>query len=402
MRHTVLPRLALVFALAGVPCPAVAAPQSADAPGQSFSAFLDELWRDAQAQGVTRRTFDLAFRGVESDPRIMPITRRQPEFGKPFGEYLASFTTAARIDGGAAKAAEWSATFDAVERRFGVPREIILAIWGVETSYGRVASNWDTIRSLATLAHARFRPPYFRDELIAALKILQEGHVARDKMKSSWAGAMGQTQFMPSNFMTYAVDQSGDGRRDIWTNVPDILASTGNYLRQSGWTPGLPWGFEVTLPQGFDPRRSRGSFAEWQGLGLRRADGRAMPAEGQAILFFPTGASGPAFLVTDNFVVIKRYNNSDAYALSVGHLGDRIRGQGPIRAAFPAHDRQFTREERIALQRALAARGYKVRNFTGHFDFDLRDQVREMQAQFGMVADGHPTAALLQRLGAVP
>lgn len=393
---------AIALALVCAPCPAGAAPQAVDAPAQSFSAFLQELWPDAQAQGVTRRTFDLAFRGVEPDPRIMPITRRQPEFGKPFGDYLASFTTAARVNGGVAKAAEWSTAFDDVERRFGVPREIILAIWGIETSYGRVASSWDTIRSLATLAHARFRPPYFRDELIVALKILQDGHIARDKMKSSWAGAMGQTQFMPSNFVAYSVDQSGDGRRDIWTNVPDILGSTGNYLRKSKWTPGLPWGFEVTVPTGFDHRRSRARFAEWGALGIRRADGRDLPAEGEAILFFPTGAAGPAFLITENFVVIKRYNNSDAYALAVGHLGDRIRGHQPVRAAWPADDRQLSREERIALQRAVAARGYKVRNFTGHFDFDLRDHVRELQAQLGMVPDGHPTSALLQRLGAVP
>jgi lytic murein transglycosylase len=394
----------LALAIACTPSPAQPAPQPVEAQPatQDFRGFLQELWRDAQAQGVTRATFDMAFRGIEPDPRVMPITRRQPEFGKPFGDYLAAFTTLSRINGGVAKAAELSATFDSIEGRFGVPREIILAIWGVETSYGRVASNWDAIRSLATLAHARFRHPYFRDELIVALKILQDGHVGRDRMKSSWAGAMGQTQFMPSNFLAYAVDQSGDGRRDIWTSIPDILASTGNYLRKSGWTPGLPWGFEVTLPRAFDHRQSRGSFAEWQARGVRRTDRSALPTGGDAILFFPTGASGPAFLITDNFVVIKRYNNSDAYALAVGHLGDRIRGQGAIRTAWPADDRQFTREERIALQRAVAARGYKVRNFTGHFDFDLRDHIRELQAQFGMVADGHPTAALLQRLGAEP
>ena len=397
-------RRLLVIVLLTIGCAqawAQPAPQPVETPAapQDFRIFLQELWPDAQAQGVTRATFDAAFRGVDPDPRVMQLTRRQPEFGKPFGDYLASFTTAARINGGTGKAAEWAAAFDAIERRFGVPREIILAIWGVETSYGRVASSWDAIRSLATLAHARFRHPYFREELVVALKVLQEGHIGRDKMKSSWAGAMGQTQFMPSSFLAHAVDQSGDGRRDIWTNIPDILASTGNYLRSSGWTPGLPWGFEVSVPRSFDLRHSRGSFAEWQARGLRRADGGGWPADGQAILFFPTGASGPAFLVTDNFVVIKRYNNSDAYALSVGHLGDRIRGQGAFRGTWPAADRQFTREERIALQRALAARGYKVRNFTGHFDFDLRDHVRELQTQFGLAPDGHPTAALMQRLG---
>lgn len=386
-----------LLALILLGAPAVAAPPTAAA---SFRAFLDGLWKDAEAQGITRGTFALAFRGVEPDPRVMRVTRRQPEFGKPFGDYVESFTTASRIEGGRAMATRWASLLDRVERDFGVDRGIVLAIWGIETSYGRVRSAWDAIRSLATLAHAGFRHPYFRDELLVALKILQEGHIDRDRMKSSWAGAMGQTQFMPSNFLAFAVDQSGDGRRDIWTDVADVLGSTANYLRKAGWTPGRPWGFEVTVPDGFDHRRSRGAFREWAALGIRRADGRDLPEAGDAILFFPAGAGGPAFLVTDNFIVLKRYNNSDAYALAVGHLADRMRGAGPIRAGWPPDDRQFTREERIALQRALAARGYTVRNFTGHFDFDLRDHIRAVQAEFGMVPDGHPTPALLRRLRA--
>ncbi len=228
---------------------------------------------------------------------------------------------------------------------------------------------------------------------------MQEGHIARDKMLGSWAGAMGQPQFMPSNFFEYAVDFSGDGRRDIWGTVPDVLASIANYLRKEGWQPDLTWGFEVIVPREFDYRHSRGSFADWARVGLRRPDGQAFPTHGNAILFFPSGAAAPAFLVTDNFSVIKRYNDFDVYALAVLHLADRIRGLAPVRGNWPADDRQLSRDERIALQKKLAELGYSVRDFEAHFDFDLRDAIRDVQVRFGLVPDGHPTLALLERLG---
>jgi hypothetical protein len=217
-------------------------------------------------------------------------------------------------------------------------------------------------------------------------------------MLGSWAGAMGQPQFMPSNFFDYAVDFSGDGRRDIWSNVPDVLASIANYLRKEAWNPDLTWGFEVVVPRGFDYQRSRGSFADWARVGLQRPNGQDFPTHGDAILFFPSGAAGAAFLVTENFVVVKRYNDSDVYALAVLHLADRIRGLGPIRADWPADDHQLSRDERIALQKRLAELGYYIRDFEGHFDFNLRDAIRDVQVKFGMLPDGHPTPALLKRL----
>jgi hypothetical protein len=221
-------------------------------------------------------------------------------------------------------------------------------------------------------------------------------------MVSSWAGAMGQTQFMPSNFVDYAIDFSGDGRADIWGNVPDVLASTANYLRKWKWNPALPWGFEVLVPDGFDYMRSRASFAEWRALGVRRADGKAFPNSGQGILFFPSGAGGPGFIVTENFDVLKEYNNSDAYAVAVGHLADRIQGGDLIKAPWPKDDRQLSRDARVALQKRLAALGYKVKEFEGHIDFDLRDNVRVEQKKLGMVPDGNPTPALLEKLGVSP
>jgi membrane-bound lytic murein transglycosylase B len=275
----------------------------------------------------------------------------------------------------------------------------VLALWGTESSFGSAQDRWDVIRSLATLAQARYRDPYFREELLVALRILQEGHIARDKMLGSWAGAMGQPQFMPSSFYQYAVDFTGDGRRDIWTSVPDVLASIANYLARSGWLAGQPWGFEVVLPQGFDYRASRGSYAEWTQRGVRRADGGALPREGDGFLLFPSGAAGPAFLVGANFSVIKLYNNSDVYALAVAHLADRMHGAAPFRAAWPKNDPQLSRDARKALQRKMASLGYPVHDFAGRLDFDQRDAVRDLQARFGMAPDGQPTPALLERLG---
>lgn len=365
----------------------------------NFDAFLAELWPDARSRGISRATFDRAFAGLVPDPRVIAATKRQPEYGKPAGAYVNSMGSNARVATGERRASRHAEIFQAVERKFAVDRWVILGIWGIETSFGEDKDRWDVIRSLATLAQARFRHPYFRDELIVALRIVQDGHIARDKMLGSWAGAMGQPQFMPSNFFDYAVDFSANGRRDIWNDVPDVLASIANYLRKEGWNNDLTWGFEVIIPQDFDYRRSRGSFADWAQLGLRRPTGQELPALGDAILFFPSGAAGPAFLVTDNFAVVRRYNNSDLYALAVLQLADRIRGLAPVKAAWPLDDRQLSRDQRLALQAKLAELGYAIRDFEGHFDFDLRDAVRELQLKYGIRPDGHPTPSLLERLG---
>ena len=324
---------------------------------------------------------------------------RQPEYGKPFGAYVDSMVSANRIAVGGKKAAQWADTLQAVEQKFGVPATILVSIWGIESSFGDSPDRWDVFRCIATLAQAKIQNPYFRDELISALKILQSHAIARPQLLGSYAGAMGQAQFMPSSYLKYAVDFDGDGRADIWTSVPDVLASIANYLRQYGWQPGLPWGFEVLAPMKFDYRVSRGTFREWQARGFERLDGGRWPDTGDAILFFPSGAPGPAFLVTQNFVVLKTYNNSDAYALAVAHLADRLRGAGRFRSAWPINDVQPSRSERIALQKKLASLGYKVTDFDGHFDFDLRDDIRKLQLSYGMTPDGHPSRAFLDRLG---
>ena len=371
----------------------------ARAQDQSFAAFTAELWTDAQAKAITRATFDTALKGVTPDQRVIAATKRQPEYGKPVGDYVNAIVSNRRIADAQLKAREWVKTFDAVEKRFEVERWVLLALWGMESDFGTEKDRWDVFRSLATLAYVKYRDPYFRNELLVAMQIMQNSRLPREKMVSSWAGAMGQTQFMPSNFVYYAIDFSGDGRADIWSNVPDVLASTANYLRKWKWNPALPWGFEVTVPKSFDYMRSRANFTEWEALGVRRADGKQFPSSGQGILFFPSGADGPGFIVTENFDVLKEYNNSDAYAIAVGHLADRIHGGGLIKAAWPKDDRQLSRDARIALQRKLSALGYKVNEFEGHIDFDLRDNIRAEQKKLGMVPDGTPTLLLLDRLG---
>jgi peptidoglycan lytic transglycosylase B len=367
-----------------------------------LDAFLQALWPDAAARGITRRTFDSSLAGLTFDPRVIAITTRQPEYGTAVGTYINQMASPARIETGVRRAAEWSPTLDAIEQQYGLDRWVIVALWGIETSFGANTGGFDVIRSLATLALSDYRPAYFRDELLAALQILQDGHVARDKMQGSWAGAMGHPQFMPSNFLTLAVDFDRNGRKDIWGSVPDVLASIANFLKHWGWKRGSGWGYEVVIPKQFDYRRSRATFAEWSGLGLTRADGKPLADAGDAILLFPSGAAGPAFLVGENFSVIKRYNNSDAFALAVGHLADRMRGSGAIRTPWPKDDRQLSRSERIALQRKLAELGYAVNDFEGRIDFDLRDAIRDVQAKHGAVPDGHATPALLRQIGVMP
>jgi lytic murein transglycosylase len=366
---------------------------------RSFAVFEAALWVDAHAKGVSRATFDLALRGLAPDPRVIAATKRQPEYGKPVGEYIHALVSKGRIQRGIRKAHEWERTFDAIERKFRVERWVLLSLWGMETDYGAAKDRWDVFRSLATLAYVSYRHPYFRNELIVAMRIMQDAHLLRDHMMSSWAGAMGQTQFMPSNYVDYAVDFSGDRRADIWTSVPDVLASTANYLHKWKWQYGVSWGFEVTLPKGFDTMQSRGSFEEWRKRGVQRADGKPLPRSGSGILLFPSGAQGPAFLVTPNFRVLKEYNNSDVYAIAVGHLADRLHGGAPIKAKWPTDDHPLSRDARIALQKKLAALGYHVNDFEGHVDFDLRDNIRAEQKKHGLVPDGNPTVVLLNRLG---
>lgn len=304
----------------------------------SFGAFLQALWPEAHAHGVSRATFDAAFLGVTPDPAVIDKTRTQAEFRKTVGEYLETAVSDKRIALGRDKYAEYQRWLERAEAQYGVDRYIIMGVWGLETKYGTYTGDDYVIRSLATLAAAHYRGTYFRTELIKALVVLQEGNIDPVHMMGSWAGAMGQTQFMPSNFKPYAVDFDHDGRRDIWTSVPDAIGSTANFLKKHGWVTGETWGYEVTLPRGFDSAAEGArsvSFAAWADRGVARADGGDMPRSGHAALLRPAGAAGPAFLVTPNFKVIKSYNNATSYALGVALLGDRIAGWGPLKGRWP-------------------------------------------------------------------
>lgn len=335
--------LCLLFAIALV---AMARQSHAQESGEGsgsrggFHGFVESLWPQAHRRGVSRATFDAAFAGVTPDSAVLEKTHHQAEFKKTAAQYLASAVSPTRIDTGRDNGRAYKGVLEKAEARFGVDPYIVLGVWGLETNFGHNPGDLSTIRCLATLAYARYRGDYFRKELLDALDILQAGRIAPQEMRGSWAGAMGQTQFMPSAFKRYAVDFSGEGRRDIWRNVPDALGSTANFLKKHGWADGEPWGYEVLAPA---PASGDGKamrpFAAWADAGFRRADGGPLPREGQAALLAPAGADGPHFLVTHNFKVIKAYNNSTSYALGVALLGDRIAGAEPLRASWPVAER---------------------------------------------------------------
>lgn len=388
---------ALAIALLMRPHPARAAPTDA----ASFSAFVEALWPDAQAAGVSRATFDRAFEGVTPDPALRARPARQAEFVRTMRAYLADAVTERRVARGREEAQRWGAALDRAERASGVDRHVVAAIWGIETNYGAHAGGGGVVRTLATLAMAGPRRDFFREELIGALRILEEGHVAPAALRGSWAGAMGLTQFMPSSFLRYAVDGDGDGRKDIWDSVPDALASTANYLKLNGWRAGEDWGTEVTLPQGFRPapddHATFQSFARWRQRGLARAGGEPLPAQGEAKLLLPAGLSGPAFLLGPNFYVIKTYNNSFAYALAVALLADRIAGAGPVAGRWP-QETAMTSAQMLDLQRRLSRLGYDPGDPDGKLGEKVRHALARWQEAEGLVPDGHPTPALLDRL----
>jgi lytic murein transglycosylase len=393
------------FAVTGV----VTAPQAiarpaakAPATARSFQLFVEGLWPQAQARGVSRRTFDAAFKGVVYDPRVFAHTRTQAEFVKPIWDYLASAVSAQRVERARAAARNYQPWFAKAQREFSVDPGIMIGIWGLETDFGAFAGSDNVIRALATLAYAHYRGDYFRDELLAALQILEDGDITVAQMKGSWAGAMGQTQFMPSSFREFAVDFDGGGRRDIWTNAPDAIGSTANYLQKHGWIADEPWGLEVTLPRGFDLKAADssayapfGSFAE---RGVKRADGNELPRSPQGQLLITAGLRGPIFLVTPNFKVIKSYNNSTSYALGVALLGDRALGGDGLHAAWPVHDRRLSGTQMRELQTRLKELGYDVGEIDGKIGESARAALRAYQQESGQVPDGYPTLELLARL----
>lgn len=393
---TLFKRAALLAALLW-PALVWAVPASAN-----FQSFVQGLWPQAEKRGVPRQTFKAAFDGMTPDPDVLGLARKQPEFRSTSAQYLAKRVSALRVEKGRAKLKEWDEVLGHIEATYGVDRYVVLSVWGNETNFGGYLGGHNALRAMATLAYSGYRADYFRKELMHALDILAQGHTVPENMVGSWAGAMGHTQFMPSSFKAYAVDITGDGRRDIWTTIPDALASTANYLKVHGWRPGETWGYEVRLPSGLGAAQAKSmgavSLAHWMKLGVTRANGQAFPRPTDtARLVLPGGAGGPALLVLPNFRVIKRYNNSDNYALAVGYLSDRIRGGDPWATPFPI-DQLLSEAERLEMQNLLKNKGFPISKVDGQLGNETRSAIHAFQSQTGTAADGLPTPDVLERL----
>jgi membrane-bound lytic murein transglycosylase B len=377
---------------------------AAVAPSLANSAdFVRGLWPQAEARGVSRAAFESAFSGYNYIPKVMELTKKQPEFSQTVQQYIDKRVTAGQAQKGQAMRVEWNQTLTGSEQRWGVQPEIVLAIWGMETNFGGFMGGENTIHALATLTEGGYRTDFFRDELLTALRIVSDGHVSPRNMVGSWAGAMGHTQFMPSSFMRYAVDYNGDGKKDIWNSVQDALGSTANYLNNFGWRPGETWGYEVKLPSGFDfagaRQLERAPLSQWQAMGIQRVSGRPFPRPSDVgRLYMPAGAAGPTFLLLPNFDVIKRYNNSDSYALAVGHLADRIIGTGGFATPWPAGDYALTKAQRAELQTLLGRAGFDAGSPDGVVGPKTRAAVMAYQSRVGLPADGHISGRLLDRL----
>jgi lytic murein transglycosylase len=368
-----------------------------------FDPWVKEFRGRALAQGISAQTLDSAFRGIRYDPDVIKRDRNQSEFTKTLWDYLDSAASELRIANGKKSLQSHSATLQKIENNFGVEKEVVTAIWGLESAYGSFRGSNDLIESLATLAFDGRRGEFFEGQLIAALKIIQAGDVAPREMTGSWAGAMGHTQFIPTSYLDYAVDFTGDGKRDIWSDDPtDALASTAAYLSQFGWVKGQPWGVEVTLPSQFDyskaKREIKKSPAEWGALGVKGTDGRVVPEYGKGSILLPAGAQGAAFMIFNNFGVIERYNTADAYVIGVGHLSDRIKGGAKIKASWPRGDRALKFVERQELQRLLTAKGFDTKGVDGKIGPLTIEAVRGFQRSVGLIPDGYASLDILKRL----
>jgi membrane-bound lytic murein transglycosylase B len=403
---TLLRAFILALAWSSVAFSAVAAAPNKITGSQqaAFRRFIETLWPLAEARGVSRPTFDSAFAGVTFDPTVAASAASQPEFVRPIWDYVASAVSADRIQRGRDKARSEALWLARARVLYGVDDAVILGVWGLETDFGGFAGSSSIVRSLASLAYIHFQGNYFRDELLSALVILEEGDVAPSLMRGSWAGAMGQTQFMPSSYLSYAVAFQRHDRRDIWTSEADAIGSTANYLAKHGWTKDLPWGFEVRLPAKFAltgaDSSSPAPFSSFAARGVVKADGSSLPTSGDGRLLILAGLNGPVFLVTSNFDAIKTYNNSTAYALSVGLLGDAVSGRPGLAAQWPTRDHSLTAAQIQQLQTKLQRMGYDVGKIDGKIGDTLRSAVSAYQERNGLPPDGYANQALLSRISA--
>lgn len=394
------PRPPVVEAAVPAPQPAVVADER---PLEArFGAWVAAFRAGALVAGISEATLTSAFEAVQYLPRVVELDRAQPEFTRAVWDYLDSAVTPQRVSQGRVQMQQYRSETEAAAARDGVPVAILVAIWGLESNYGGNFGNTPTIDALATLGFDGRREDWARGQLLAALKILQNGDIPRAQMIGSWAGAMGQTQFLPSSFLAYAVDADGDGRRDIWGSVADAMASTANFLGRAGWKPGQPWGLEVRLPAGFDPARAdpqlRQRGAQWAAEGVTAIDGAPLPDLADAALLQPAGVRGPAFLVGPNFRTLLRYNNATSYALGVGLLAQALAGGAGVQAAWPRDALALTRSQLKTLQTALNERGFNSGEPDGLLGPTTREALRRWQRSAGLPADGFADISVLQRL----
>ncbi len=398
-----LAALSLV-ACSGTPAPSVPTRTAfRPAPNPAFDAWVAAFKTRAAARGITQTTIDRAFRNVGFLPDVIERDRNQTEFKRSLEDYLAIAASDERISKGRAALRRHANTLAQIEARYGVPANVVTAVWGLESFYGERRGDVPVMSALSTLAFDGRRGAFFEAQLMSALRILERGDTTPEKMTGSWAGAMGHTQFMPESFERLAVDFTGDGRRDIWADDPtDSLASTANYLARSGWQTGRPWGVEVRLPQGFDTsvtgRGKNRSPAAWADLGIRDMRGNRVPDHGPASILIPMGPAAPAFMVFRNFTAISRYNNAINYVIGVGHLSDRLVGDPPIQGSYPPDATGMTIDDRRALQRRLTAKGYDTGGVDGVIGDNTRDAIRAYQADQGIAVTGEPSLSLLAML----
>jgi len=387
------------FLLSGL----VVAALSAFAPSAraDFASCVGSLRADAARSGISAKTLDIAFNGLEPDPKVLDLQKQQPEFKTPVWDYVDGLVDDDRVADGKAAMARESRALARAEEKYGVSRTMLAAIWGVESNFGQEMGKRSLVQSLTTLACMGARANYFRSELMATLKIIDRGDVPPEKLNGSWAGAFGQTQFMPSTFLRLAVDFEGDGRRDIVDSAPDALASTANYLAKSGWRRGLAWGFEVKLPENYSGpsgRKAKQSMSFWTSRGLTRIDGRPLGG-GDAGLLLPAGREGPAFLVTRNFDAVYSYNAAESYTLAACVLADRLSGGRGIVAPWPTDDPLLSREGRKELQALLQRRGYDIGGDPdGHVGTKSRAAIADFQQRAGLAVNGRASVKVLEAL----
>ncbi|CAN5881518.1 lytic murein transglycosylase [soil metagenome] len=375
------------------------------AQGSDFQSCLQTIRADALRQGVPAAVADRAFQGLTADQKVVDLDSRQPEFSLTYSKYIGNSVTADRISKGQQRLAQHRALLDALQAEYGVPPQYIMAFWGVETNYGSFMGDFQVVRSVATLGCMTKRRDFFSNETVPALRLLAMNQMTREQERGSWAGAMGNMQFMPSTFMKWGVDRDGNGRIDLWTSLPDAFASAANFLRGIGWKPGLPSSEEVFLPQGFPLDQADTTVEKpvraWAAMGVKKAGGAALAnVDEPSSIILPAGFRGPAFILYPNFTAVMNWNRSTLYALSVGILARQIVGGAPVMQAAPADDTPVSRNTVIDMQNRLVRLGLYTDEVDGLLGPKTRSAVRLFQKQAGLPADGHPTPDVVRRLQA--